>query len=82
LKKLKPNNRINRVAAFFAVILIRSYQLIISPVIGPGCRFTPSCSTYALEAISRYGILKGTILAGKRLARCHPWNIGGPDPVP
>ena len=82
LKKLKPNHRINCVAAFVAVLLIRSYQIVISPLIGPACRFTPSCSTYALEAISRYGFIKGAVLSSKRLLRCHPWHIGGHDPLP
>ncbi|HEU4680422.1 MAG TPA: membrane protein insertion efficiency factor YidD [Gemmatimonadales bacterium] len=62
--------------------LIRGYQLVISPGLPPSCRFTPSCSQYALEAVTRYGALKGTWLAARRLVRCHPFHPGGFDPVP
>jgi len=62
--------------------LIRSYQLLISPVLGPSCRYLPSCSEYAAEAIERHGPLAGTWLALRRLARCHPWGGSGYDPVP
>ncbi|MDJ0809762.1 MAG: membrane protein insertion efficiency factor YidD [Desulfobacterales bacterium] len=62
--------------------LIRGYQVIISPIIGPCCRFYPSCSAYALEAINRYGLLKGTNLCIRRLLKCHPFHPGGFDPVP
>ena len=62
--------------------LIRSYQLLISPVLGPSCRYLPSCSDYAAEAIERHGALAGTWLAVRRLARCHPWSGSGYDPVP
>ncbi|MDI9335807.1 MAG: membrane protein insertion efficiency factor YidD [Gammaproteobacteria bacterium] len=62
--------------------LIRGYQLFFSAWLGANCRFLPTCSHYALEAISVYGALKGSWLAGKRLMRCHPWCQGGYDPVP
>jgi len=62
--------------------LIRLYQLVISPLIGPRCRFTPTCSQYAIEAIKLHGVVKGSWLAGKRLLKCHPLNAGGYDPVP
>jgi uncharacterized protein len=62
--------------------LIRGYQRLISPVLPPSCRFHPSCSQYALEAVTRYGALKGSWLATRRLARCHPFHPGGFDPVP
>jgi uncharacterized protein len=62
--------------------LVRAYQYLISPVIGPHCRFYPTCSAYAIEAIDRYGPLQGTYLAVLRLLRCHPWHPGGCDPVP
>ncbi len=62
--------------------LIRCYQLFISPVLGPSCRYLPSCSDYAAEAIERHGALVGSWLALKRLARCHPWGGSGYDPVP
>ncbi|MHB1324468.1 MAG: membrane protein insertion efficiency factor YidD [Coriobacteriia bacterium] len=62
--------------------IIRGYQLLISPLLPPSCRFTPTCSTYALLAIERHGFVKGGWMALKRVARCHPWNQGGYDPVP
>jgi len=62
--------------------LIRGYQRWISPMLGPHCRFTPSCSQYASEAIERYGAIKGSWLAFKRLLRCQPLCKGGHDPVP
>jgi uncharacterized protein len=64
------------------IILIRGYQVAISPLLPPACRFTPTCSAYAAEAIARYGALKGSGLAARRLARCHPWGGSGHDPVP
>ena len=64
------------------VALIGLYRRFISPLFAPRCRFHPTCSTYALEAIRRHGARKGTWLAVKRVARCHPWNAGGLDPVP
>jgi putative membrane protein insertion efficiency factor len=67
---------------YFAALLIRLYQWTVSPLLGPACRFHPSCSQYALEALLRFGVLRGGALALKRLARCHPWNPGGFDPVP
>jgi len=63
------------------ILPIRAYQLLVSPLLGPRCRFYPSCSSYALEAIRVHGPLRGTWLAGRRLLRCHPWNPGGLDPV-
>jgi uncharacterized protein len=63
-------------------LLIRTYQWTVSPLLGPCCRFYPSCSHYALEAVVRFGVLKGGWLALKRLGRCHPWHPGGFDPVP
>ena len=64
------------------VLLVRFYQLCISPLTPPSCRFTPTCSQYALEALKKYGPLKGGWLTLKRLARCHPWGGHGHDPVP
>lgn len=61
---------------------IRGYQIAISPLLPPSCRFSPTCSHYALRAIERHGLAKGGWLAIKRLARCHPWSPGGHDPVP
>ena len=61
---------------------IRLYQMTISRIMPPSCRFTPSCSQYGYEAIGKYGALKGGWMAIKRVSRCHPWNPGGYDPVP
>jgi len=63
-------------------MLLRFYQLAISPLLGPRCRFYPSCSNYALEAIRGHGAARGGWLAVKRVCRCHPFNPGGLDPVP
>jgi uncharacterized protein len=61
---------------------IRAYQYVLSPLLGPTCRFYPSCSQYALEAVERFGVLRGSYLAARRLLRCHPFHPGGFDPVP
>jgi putative membrane protein insertion efficiency factor len=66
----------------FVLLLIRFYQHWISPLLGSNCRFYPTCSHYTYEAIERYGVRKGGILGLRRIARCHPWNPGGFDPVP
>jgi putative membrane protein insertion efficiency factor len=63
-------------------LLVRAYQLGISPFLGQNCRFYPSCSSYAIEALEEHGALKGSFLATKRLCKCHPWHAGGFDPVP
>jgi len=68
--------------AIAAVGLIRAYQRVISPFLPPSCRFTPTCSAYAVTALQRYGLLRGGWMALKRVGRCHPWNPGGYDPVP
>ncbi|MBO9617769.1 MAG: membrane protein insertion efficiency factor YidD [Niabella sp.] len=64
------------------VLLIRFYQLAISPWLGPKCRYTPTCSHYALEAFKKYGPFKGLWLSIKRISRCHPWGGSGYDPIP
>jgi uncharacterized protein len=63
-------------------LLIRGYQRFLSPVLPPSCRFTPSCSQYTLEAVTRYGVLRGGWLGVRRVVRCHPFHPGGFDPVP
>lgn len=63
-------------------LLIRCYRLVISPMLGPTCRFYPSCSAYAEEALDQHGAIRGSYLTVRRLLRCHPWHPGGYDPVP
>jgi uncharacterized protein len=67
---------------YIFIFLIRAYQLTLSRVMPPSCRFYPSCSQYGLEAFQKYGVFKGGWLTVKRIARCHPFNPGGYDPVP
>ncbi|MEM1224704.1 MAG: membrane protein insertion efficiency factor YidD [Planctomycetota bacterium] len=69
-----------RVAVRVAIVLIRWYQVMISPLIGPSCRFTPTCSAYAVEAIEKYGFIRGAWRSLQRIGRCHPWSSGGYDP--
>ncbi len=64
------------------ILLLRGYQYCISPLLGQSCRFYPSCSNYAMEALREHGALKGAMLAAVRLGKCHPWHPGGVDPVP
>jgi putative membrane protein insertion efficiency factor len=59
-----------------------AYRRFVSPLLPPACRFTPTCSEYAREAVTHHGVCRGLALAARRLARCHPFNAGGPDPVP
>jgi putative membrane protein insertion efficiency factor len=65
-----------------ALVMIRFYQKAVSPWLPPACRYYPSCSAYAIEAIERYGFIRGALLAAKRILRCHPFHAGGYDPVP
>jgi len=65
-----------------ALLLLRFYKLAISPMLPSSCRFTPTCSEYAYQAIEKYGVLRGSWLGLRRLSRCHPWHAGGYDPVP
>ncbi len=69
-------------AALPLVGIVRAYQLLVSPLLPPSCRFYPSCSAYAVTALERHGAMKGSWLAARRLARCHPFHPGGIDPVP
>jgi putative membrane protein insertion efficiency factor len=71
-----------RVPARLLWAVVRLYQVFVSPVLPPACRYHPSCSRYAAEALLTHGALRGTWLAVRRLLRCHPWAPGGPDPVP
>lgn len=71
-----------RILSLPFLILIKFYQWVISPVIGPKCRYTPTCSHYTAEALKKHGVFKGLWLAVKRISRCHPWGGHGYDPVP
>lgn len=66
----------------FIIYLIQGYRYLISPFLGPRCRFHPSCSQYAMDAYQKYGVIKGSWMTLRRLARCHPWGGSGYDPVP
>ncbi|BAS29461.1 membrane protein insertion efficiency factor [Limnochorda pilosa] len=61
---------------------VRAYQVAVSPLFPPSCRYYPTCSTYAVQAVEKYGVARGLVMGAKRVARCHPWHAGGYDPVP
>ena len=71
-----------RIFSSLLIIPIKIYQIIISPLLGPSCRFRPTCSQYAVAAIQKYGPFKGSWLSFKRILKCHPWGGSGYDPVP
>ncbi len=71
-----------RLLTTILIALIRAYKAVISPVLPPSCRYYPTCSTYAMEAIQKYGPVRGVWMGAKRISRCHPWHEGGYDPVP
>ena len=73
--------RVQSVGRAVSVLPIRIYQKLVSPLLGERCKYYPSCSEYAAQAITRFGILRGLVLAGWRLLRCNPWSRGGFDPV-
>jgi len=80
--ELSVMNTLKYVFSFPFILLIKLYQLVISPWIGPSCRFTPTCSHYGIEALKKYGPVKGLWLTVKRISKCHPWGGSGYDPVP
>ena len=85
LIELTIKNYLDTVLKLLAVpfiLLIKIYQLLISPLFPSSCRYSPTCSHYTLEALKKYGILKGSWLGIKRISRCHPWGGSGYDPVP
>ena len=71
-----------KILNYFLIVPIKLYQILLSPLIGPSCRFNPTCSNYAIEAINKHGPIKGLWLAIKRISKCHPWGGSGHDPVP
>ena len=78
----RTRNLLTRVISTLLIIVIQAYRLLLSPLIGPSCRFYPSCSAYAQDAIRLHGPVRGSWLAAKRIGRCHPFHPGGLDPVP
>lgn len=75
-------SKIKKILSYPFILLVRFYQVCISPLKPPTCRFTPTCSAYAIEALKKHGPIKGLYLAVKRILRCHPWGGSGYDPVP
>ncbi|MFM2112388.1 MAG: rane protein insertion efficiency factor YidD [Pseudomonadota bacterium] len=73
---------LNRLLAQALMLPVRGYRLLLSPWLGSACRFNPTCSVYALEALDTHGAAQGSYLAARRILRCHPWCAGGHDPVP
>ena len=79
---IKVKNKIINITSKFLILIIRSYQIFISPLIGNNCRYHPTCSEYFIESLKIHGPIKGTILGVKRISKCHPWGGKGVDPVP
>ncbi|HPD94713.1 MAG: membrane protein insertion efficiency factor YidD [Bacteroidales bacterium] len=75
-------NFISKLLSYIPIVLIKFYQYAISPYLPNSCRYTPTCSVYSIEALKKYGIVKGLWLSIKRISRCHPWGGHGYDPVP
>tara|TARA_B100000674_G_C37777838_1_gene885753 strand:+ start:167 stop:409 length:243 start_codon:yes stop_codon:yes gene_type:complete len=73
---------INKIVIIPLIIIIKFYQLFVSPIIGQNCRYQPTCSEYMAECLKEFGIFKGTFLSLKRLFKCHPWGSHGYDPIP
>ena len=73
---------INKYISFPLILMIRLYQLFISPLLGQNCRYLPTCSEYSVKSLKEHGLFKGSILSIKRISKCHPWGSHGFDPVP
>lgn len=72
--------RILAIPGELAILCVRLYQIFLSPILGANCRFTPSCSHYYIQAVRKYGLIRGSIKGAYRICRCNPWNPGGEDP--
>ncbi|MCP4900368.1 MAG: membrane protein insertion efficiency factor YidD [bacterium] len=81
-ERVRPVSEKGSIAARGALVILRSYKKWLSPILPPACRFEPTCSEYAMEAISKYGAVRGSWMGLYRLLRCHPFHRGGFDPVP
>jgi putative membrane protein insertion efficiency factor len=81
-KGFNSNPMLQRIFVFFFLVLIRIYQGLISPFLPPACRYTPTCSEYAKQALQKHGLIEGLRLTLKRISSCHPWGGSGHDPVP
>ena len=79
--RLAPAPQVELTMRLLSLCLIETYRLLVSPLLGPACRFEPTCSRYAKEAIAHYGVVRGILLAIVRLMKCHPLHPGGEDPV-
>tara|TARA_X000000368_G_scaffold362349_1_gene306980 strand:- start:67 stop:324 length:258 start_codon:yes stop_codon:yes gene_type:complete len=79
---IQLNKMLKKISVLPFLLLIRIYQSLISPLLGPSCRFTPTCSQYSKEALKKHGLFKGLYLTLIRLSNCHPWGKSGHDPVP
>jgi hypothetical protein len=79
---MKQEKKKKNIIKSILIVMVRAYQMGISPYIGPHCRYTPTCSAYFIEAVEKYGALKGSWLGIRRILRCHPGRPGGYDPVP
>ena len=77
-----PRSALSRGASAVLIVLVRIYQVGLSPLLGGSCRYYPTCSAYAIEALQRHGALRGSWMAARRIGRCHPFRPGGYDPVP
>lgn len=71
-----------KISIKITIFIIRAYQYVISPYLAPSCRYTPTCSEYAIESFQRFGFIRGFIMSVRRIFSCHPWHRGGHDPVP
>lgn len=78
----RESRRSPRATAAALVLIVRAYRRLLSPLFPPSCRFTPTCSEYAIMALRRHGVMRGLLLTTARVIRCNPWSAGGEDPVP